>query len=178
MNKILLYDHNNLGYWELLKKTLCLNRSCHSGNHFKKALLLSRLSSVLCGWEIQHPPASKSCYSSQVRQGALQGLGGFCSSWKGYCVTQDPLFGEQLYCLFNTLPEQKTWVKYLPWDLGWALQQSWTIESSLLVLGFNQQAQTEECFSSLCNQPYGLRSWLHYFLYQNQVMFCKFSLQP
>lgn len=49
MSKILLYDHDNMGYWELLEKTLCFNRSYHSGNHVRKALLLSSASTGVCG---------------------------------------------------------------------------------------------------------------------------------
>lgn len=161
MSKILLYDHDNLGFWELLEKTLCFNRSYHSGNHVRKALLLSSVSTGICGvWMRDSAPLWIQVLQFWPSQaGNLEGsLQAFFNSWKRYSVTQDPVFGEQLYCLFNTLPEQKTWVKYLPWDLGWALQQSWTIESSLLVLGLNEQAQTEECFRSLCNQPHCLRS--------------------
>lgn len=43
------------------------------------------------------------------------------------------------------------------------------------MLDFNEQAQTEECFSSLCNVTHCLRSWLNFFfLSKNRACFVNF----
>lgn len=71
-----------MGCWELLVKAIWFKRNYHSGNDFRKALLLFGVSVGIChAWmrRIQHPSASKSCQSRQVRQGAMQGLQAFCS---------------------------------------------------------------------------------------------------